>query len=113
MCGIDATMLSKPVRDPRRALLRLVLRSRLARLDVEVERNRLLAFLSARYNVDGLALLDEYRESSFRHWFGKQRTALARFAGPHRLGTTGEFGCEALYLLVRAARPRTILTTQP
>lgn len=111
LAGINATMLRKAVRDPRRAVLRLVLRSRLGRTDVETERRRLVSFLSKRYDIDALALLAEYRQSSFLDWFRKQRAALERFPGPYRLGTTGEFGCEALYLLVRAARPRTIVET--
>jgi predicted O-methyltransferase YrrM len=37
--------------------------------------------------------------------------ALGCFRGPYRHGTTGECGCEALYLLVRAARPRTVVKT--
>jgi hypothetical protein len=67
--------------------------------------------VSKRYGVDADALLGEYRQSGFREWFGRRRAALERFPGPYRLGTTGEFGCEALYLLVRAARPQTIVET--
>jgi len=111
LAGINAGMVRKAVRDPRRAVLRLVLRSRLGRTGVETERRRLISFLSERYDIDALALLDEYRRSSFLDWFRKRRGALDRFPGPYRLGTTGEFGCEALYLLVRAARPRTIVET--
>jgi predicted O-methyltransferase YrrM len=111
LAGINATMLRKAVRDPRRAVLRLVLRSRLAKTGVETERRRLVGFLAKRYDVDAQALLDEYRQSSFLDWFRQQRAALERFPRPYRLGTTGEFGCEALYLLVRAARPRTIVET--
>jgi predicted O-methyltransferase YrrM len=109
--GINATTLRKAVRDPRRALLRLVLRSRLARTDVEAQRRRLVSFLSTHYDMDAQALVAEYRQSSFLEWFRRRRAALERFPGPYRLGTTGEFGCEALYLLVRAARPRTIVET--
>jgi predicted O-methyltransferase YrrM len=83
----------------------------LARTGVHEERRRLLAFLSQRYGVDGSALVAEYRQSSFLAWFREQRAALKRFGGPYRLGTTGEFGCEALYLLVRAARPRIVVET--
>lgn len=111
LAGINGTMVKKAVRDPRRAVLRLVLRSRLGRTDVETERQRLVSFLSKRYNIDAQALLAEYRQSSFLAWFRKQRAALERFPGPYRLGTTGTFGLEALYLLVRAARPRTIVDT--
>lgn len=111
LAGLNATMVKKAVRDPRRALLRLVLRSRLARTGVETERRRLVNFLSKRYDIDALALLADYRQSGFHDWFRRQRAALERFPGPYRLGTTGAFGCEALYLLVRAARPRTIVET--
>ena len=111
LAGIDSTMVRKALRDPRRALLRLVLRSRLSRTGVETERARLLRFLSLRYDLDAVSLLEEYRHSRFLDWFRTRRAALERFSGPYRLGTTGEFGCEALYLLVRAARPRTVVET--
>jgi predicted O-methyltransferase YrrM len=111
LAGIDGRMLGKAIRDPRRAVLRLVLRSRLARTGVEQERRRLLGFLSHHYGVDGTALAAEYRRSKLLAWFREQRAALERFAGPYRFGTTGEFGCQALYLLVRAARPRVIVET--
>ncbi|MBA2458908.1 MAG: class I SAM-dependent methyltransferase [Gemmatimonadales bacterium] len=91
--------------------MRLVLRSRLARTGLEEERGRLLSFLSQRYGVDGAALGAEYRDSDFLVWFRARRAALERFQGPFRLGTTGDFGCEALYLLVRAARPRSVVDT--
>ena len=111
LAGIDGTTLRKAVRDPRRAVLRLVLRSRLARLGLEEERRRLVSFLSRRFDADGSALLAEYRSSEFAEWIRERRAALARHPGPYRLGTTGEFGCEALYLLVRAARPRVVVET--
>jgi predicted O-methyltransferase YrrM len=111
LAGIDGRMLGKAIRDPRRAVLRLVLRSRLARTGVEQERRRLLGFLSHHYGVDGTELADEYHQSDFFAWFRQRRAALERFPGPYRLGTTGEFGCEALYLLVRAARPRVVVET--
>jgi predicted O-methyltransferase YrrM len=109
--GITTAMLRKAIRDPRRAVLRLVLRSRLARADIEQERRRLLHFLSQRYDIDAEALLADYRKSRFFQWIREQRAALERYPGPYRHGSTGQFGCEALYLLVRAARPRTIVET--
>ncbi len=111
LAGINAMTLRKAVRDPRRAVLRLVLRLRLARTGVEAERHRLVRFLSQHYDLDARALLAEYRESGFLDWFRTRRAALERFPGPYHLGTTGEFGCEALYLLVRAARPRRVVET--
>ena len=101
----------KAIRDPRRAVLRLVLRSRLRKLDVEQERADLLDFLSGSFHVDAAGLLEEYRGSEFRRWFQERREALEGFPGPYRLGTTGSFGCEAMYLLVRAARPKRLVET--
>lgn len=111
LAGIDARMVGKAMRNPSRAMLRLVLRSRLARTGTEEERRRLLDFLSEHYGLDAKELADEYRQSDFFAWFRERRAALERFLGPYRFGTTGEFGCEALYLLVRAARPRVVVET--
>jgi predicted O-methyltransferase YrrM len=111
LAGIDARVVGKAMRNPSRALLRLVLRARLARTGTEEERRRLFAFLSEHYGMDGMELADEYRQSDFFAWFREWRDALERFPGPYRLGTTGEFGCEALSLLVRAARPRVVVET--
>jgi predicted O-methyltransferase YrrM len=109
--GIDARLVAKAMRNPSRAVLRLVLRARLARTGTHEERGRLFAFLSEHYGMDGRDLADEYRQSDFFAWFRERRAALERFPGPYRLGTTGEFGCEALYLLVRAAQPRVVVET--
>ena len=111
VAGIDARAVQKAIRNPSRAVLRRVLRARLARTGTDEERTRLLHFLSEHYGVDGTELADEYRQSGFFSWFRGRRAALERFPGPYRLGTTGEFGCEALYLLVRAARPRVVVET--
>jgi predicted O-methyltransferase YrrM len=111
MASTALRLASKAVRDPRRAVLRLVLRSRLGRLHMDDERTRLISFLSRHFHVDASAFLEEYRRSAFRRWFQDQRAALARFPGPYRMGTTGEFGCEAMYLLIRAARPRRVVET--
>jgi predicted O-methyltransferase YrrM len=111
LAGIDARVVGKALRNPPRAMLRLVLRARLARTGTDEERRRLFAFLSQHYGKDGMELADEYHRSDFFAWFRERRAALERFPGPYRLGTTGEFGCEALYLLVRAARPRVVVET--
>ena len=107
----NARLLGKAMRHPSRAVLRLVLRSRLSRISVEEDRRRLIAYLSDRYRVDGAALAEEYLRSPFRQWFEQRRAALEQFRGPYRHGTTGRFGCEALYLLVRAARPQVVVDT--
>ncbi len=101
----------KALRHPDRAVLRLVLKARLRRTPVARERLRLLSFLSRQFGVDAVSLLREYRKSEFYSWFQRQRVALDRFRGPYRFGTTGFFGCEALYLLVRASRPGTVVDT--
>lgn len=111
LAGANARMLMKAIRHPSRAVMRLVLRARLARIRVEEERARLLTCLSQHFGVDGAALATEFTQSDFLRWFRERRAALQRFAGPVRLGTTGEFGCEALYLLVRAARPQVVVET--
>jgi predicted O-methyltransferase YrrM len=111
LAGINRRTLAKAIRDPRRALLRLVLRSRLGARDLETDRRDLLELLSARYGVDGEALRAEYRQSAFRAWFLRRREELTRHPRPYRHGTTGQFGCESLYVLVRAARPRIIVET--
>jgi predicted O-methyltransferase YrrM len=111
LAGADARMLVKAIRHPSRAVMRLVLRARLARTEIEQERARLLTSLSQHFGVDGPALAAEFAGSDFLRWFRERRAALQRFAGPMRLGTTGEFGCEALYLLVRAARPHVVVDT--
>jgi predicted O-methyltransferase YrrM len=111
LAGIDARMVGKAVRNPSRAMLRLVLRARLARTGTDEARRRLFDFLSEHYGVDGMELADEYYRSEFFAWVRERRAALRRFPGPYRLGTTGEFGCEALYLLVRAARPSMVVET--
>jgi predicted O-methyltransferase YrrM len=111
LVDVDARMVRKALRHPLMAIKRLVLRSRLARTPVAQERARLLAFLSHQFEVDGAALQIEFVRSDFSQWFRDRRTALRDFASPIRLGTTGEFGCEALYLLVRAARPQVVVET--
>lgn len=109
--GVNARTLGKAVRNPSRAVSRLVLRARLARRDIGEDRARLTAFLSGQFGVDATALREEFANSDFLRWFRARRKALEHFTGPFRFGTTGEFGCEALYLLVRAARPGIVIDT--
>jgi hypothetical protein len=101
----------KAIRHPGRALKRLVLRARLRRTRIDEERGRFLDLLSRRFGVNAPALLADYRRSEFQGWFHERRAALDRFDGPYQLGTTGAFGCEGLYLLVRAIRPRVVVET--
>jgi predicted O-methyltransferase YrrM len=104
-------MAGKAIRHPDRAVMRLVLKARLRRSTIHEDRRRLLGLLARRFGVNGPRLMAEYRRSDFYRWFRERRTALDQFEGPYRLGTTGKFGCEALYLLVRATRPRVVVDT--
>ena len=76
-----------------------------------MERKRLVGFLSRRFDADVAGMQREYRDSEFRRWFAARQASLGQWTGPRRLGTTGAFGCEALYLLVRAARPSVVVET--
>lgn len=75
-------------------------------MDLGAERCRSLAFLESRFGADGPALLEEYRRSEFRRWFVGRKAALR-----HTSGTSSEFDCETVYLLVRAARPELVVET--
>jgi predicted O-methyltransferase YrrM len=101
----------KAVRHPGRAVLRLMLKARLRGKKVSQERVRFLRFLSLQFGVNAVDLLHQYRRSRFYREFQQRRAALDRFAGPYRFGTTGLFGCEAVYLLVRASRPKIAVDT--
>ncbi len=101
----------KAIRNPRRALLRLVLNARLARTDVRQDRARLLRLVSRLWDVDAPALLDEYRRSSFAGWYRDRLGRLSASLGSARMGTSDQLACETLYLLVRAARPRVVVET--
>ncbi len=105
------TLAWKAVRHPRRALLRLVLRARLRRTTLENTRARALDGISARWGVDALALANEYEESDFARWYADRLGTLQAILGPGRMGTSERFGCELLYVLVRAARPRIAVET--
>jgi predicted O-methyltransferase YrrM len=104
-------LLGKVVRHPDRAALRLVLHWRVSREGQEARRSRLLTFLSERYGVDAWALDDEYAQSAFAHRHHERVQALKSFQGPYRVGSTGQFDCRCLYVLVRAAKPRTVVET--
>lgn len=106
-----ARMVGKSFRHPARALkngLR-VINHRLR--DFEEERARLFAFLEDAYDANTAALLQEFEASPFKAWMQSRREALANFSGPYRFATTREWDCEALYFLVRAAKPRVAVET--
>jgi predicted O-methyltransferase YrrM len=106
-----AILIGKAVRHPGRAVLRLLLRARLARAGAKVDRLRLLTWVSDHFGVDAGALAAEYIASDFRRKYAIRRRELSEFAGPQRLGTSGDLSLEALYLVVRAARPRVVVET--
>jgi predicted O-methyltransferase YrrM len=102
---------SKIIRHPDIAAIRLMLRARMAREPLSQALPALLTFISRCFDLDGPALHAEYVDGDFARWFQARRAALRQFPGPSRRGTTDDFGLEALYLLVRAARPREVVET--
>ena len=101
----------KAVRHPDRALLRLVLMARVRRSDRAHDRARLLHLVSLMWGVDGPALLSEYERSPFARWYRTRVRRLSANLGSARTGISDEFSLAALYLLVRAARPRIVVET--
>ncbi len=101
----------KALRDPRRALLRLVLLARLARNSREKDRARVLEAISGLWDIDALAIAEEYRRSEVARWYQKRLRQLRAIMGKARMGTSGRFSCEVLYVLVRAARPEIVVET--
>ncbi len=104
-------LLAKAIRNPSRAVLRLLLRARLARTGVPLDRARLLRWVSEQFGVDAVALHNEYLASDFRRSYVARRQALWEFPGPQRLGTSDPLSHEALYIVVRATRPRVVVET--
>jgi predicted O-methyltransferase YrrM len=104
-------MLSKSIRNPRRAALRLVLNARVARSSLKQDRARLLRAISRAWNVDAWDLLEEYRNSDFARWYQKRLVKLRTISAGSRMGTSSDFTCEALYVLVRAAKPQVVAET--
>lgn len=111
MTRVRVRQLGKAIRHPGRAILRVVLQARVSRNDARMQRQQYLAFLSRWFKVDAWDLADEYRRSSFAREYAGRLTELRRYRGPYRMGTTGQAGCEALYVLVRAAKPQEVVET--
>jgi predicted O-methyltransferase YrrM len=101
----------KVLRNPRRAILRLVLLARLARRSLEKDRARVLKAISELWHVDALALAEEYRRSELARWYQQRLRQLRATMGKSRMGTSDSFACEVLYVLVRAARPEIVVET--
>lgn len=104
-------LMGKAIRHPLRAALRLLLRLRLARPGAAVDRTRLIAWISDQFGVDAARLHAEYVQSDFGRWYVARRRQLRALGGPQRLGTSGDLSLEALYLIVRATRPRVVVET--
>jgi predicted O-methyltransferase YrrM len=108
---VAVKVLGRAVRHPDRAVLRLLLRWRLARSSAPVDRGRFLGWVSEQFGVDADRLYAEYLTSDFRRWFVARRRELREFTGYQRYGTSGDLSLESLYLLVRAAKPRVVVET--
>jgi predicted O-methyltransferase YrrM len=102
---------SKAVSHPERALLRLLLQGRLVMRNPRTDHQRFLAWLSREFDADAAALDAEYQESRFRRAYLARIGDLQQWAGPQRAGTSGSWSVRALYLLVRAIRPQTVVET--
>jgi predicted O-methyltransferase YrrM len=91
--------------------LRVLFQAKQMRTTLEHERSRLNAWLAEQFGRDGLALHEEYVGSDFARWYQHRKRELEQWPTMYRLGTTGDFGCEVAYLLVRAAKPRVVVDT--
>jgi hypothetical protein len=98
--------LIRGIRHPLLAFDTVVVKVRKSRLDLEVERRRLYAWLESNFDLDVKQAREEYLNGEFCQWFRTRLTEL-----PSRRGTTSAFDCEALYLIVRAARPSIVVET--
>jgi predicted O-methyltransferase YrrM len=111
MASTILQVLRKSILNPRRAALRLVLMARLARSSVAGDRARLLRAISELWHVDAQKLLEEYRTSDYAMWYRERHQELHPGSRESRMGTSGMFTCELLYMLVRAARPQMVVET--
>jgi hypothetical protein len=96
---------------PGQTVLRLIQSARLALAGSAADRERLVAWVSTVFGADAGPLHAEYLGSDFRRWYLARRAELGAAAGPQRAGTSGDLNLEALYLVVRAARPRVVVQT--
>lgn len=92
-------------------MLRVLLRARLALCDLRTDHARYLAWLSHEFRADAAALDAEYEGGAFRRHYLARLAGLPAAIGPQRIGTSDEWCLRALYLLVRAARPRVVVET--
>ena len=106
-----ARLVQRVGRDPGRAVLRLVLRTRLALRDLRQDHTHYLAWLAHEFQADAEALDAEYEAAPFRRDYRARLAGLQAAIGPQRIGTSDEWCLRALYLLVRAARPRVVVET--
>jgi hypothetical protein len=81
------------------------------RVDPARERDKLHEFLRDVFGVDAAAIRGELVESGFADWTRKRHAELTNHRGPYRFASTPDVDCEALYCLVRAMRPETVVET--
>ena len=102
----------KSLRYPSRAVKNGIAQCKFAMFfDPNVEREKLFAFLADNFHVDTDRIHQEFITSEFPDWMSSRREELANFPGPYRFASTGQWECEALYYLVRALEPRTVVET--
>ena len=79
--------------------------------DIRADHARYLAWLADEFHADAGALDAEYEAGTFRRDFLARLGGLHAALGPQRIGTSDAWCLRALYLLVRAARPRIVVET--
>ena len=78
-------------------------------IDLNRARCMLLDFLSAKYDIDIGSIFKDYLSSEFKSWYGIQKSRLIELVGG--VGTSSDFDCDTLYLLVRVAKPSVVVET--
>jgi predicted O-methyltransferase YrrM len=111
MLGSGTTLITKALRHPGRAVLRSLLMARLWRRGERIESARFAEWLSQELGVDAMPLRFQYATSPFHRWNAARLRELGALGGPIRLGTSGPFTQELLYVLVRALRPQIVVET--
>jgi hypothetical protein len=106
-----ARYVEKTIRHPSRAVRNGIGVLKFALQDAEAEREKLFSFLEETFGADVERFQRDFEHSEFAEWTMARRQALLEWPGPYRFGSTGEWDCEALYYLVRALRPRTVVET--
>ena len=106
-----ATLIKKAIRNPIRAIRRLVQKARVLSLNETKERDLSIKFLEDAFEIDVEEIVDQYHHSGIAAWMDRRHAQLRDFQGHYRFGSTGRFDCETLYFLVRSLKPNVVVET--